>query len=158
MAMQMHTCLIKEGRKGLCKQYNISSLEKCIVNIITSHSLQPSQQFFLYHKENDMQGIAPLCHPSRPCSLHCASTRHRSAIKERWRWHLSYWTFVIKTCHAETEKLTTAPTSHVQVNFQKMKKQGFIRGIPTVLTIISNHKTQFTTQHSSCTQSKQNGT
>jgi len=33
------------------------SLHKYTVNIMTFHTLPPSQQFFPYHKENDMQDI-----------------------------------------------------------------------------------------------------
>lgn len=47
---------------------------------MTFHTLTPSQQSFPYHKENDKQGIAHRYHPSQPCPLCGANTRHKSAI------------------------------------------------------------------------------
>jgi hypothetical protein len=89
---------------------NISSLQKCTVKRITSHSLQPSRQSFPYRKENDMQGTVPLWHPSQPCPLCDANTRHKSADSYRYNWHSSLFVFVIiENMHVSDKKHKKLP-------------------------------------------------
>lgn len=93
------------------KRINNSSLQKCTVKRITSHSLQPSRQSFPYHMEIDMQGTVPLCRPSQPCPLCDANTRHKSATNYRYNRHSSLF-MNIENKHVSGNKTqTTAPVS-----------------------------------------------